>query len=198
MGSKPTIILVDVVFYEKEHAIFEKKQCFPGNCTHAAWRLWGQEWNCTVASDFTRSIAKQSEVFLEANWEQWEEFFCSHICVSSENTRCVSFQWCCLQVSYSRKTLTSQCLLDKNKMISGIIPVLLAQSLICSQQNVGQNLSLLFKKVFGTEKSYSNHSCVCLDSFRISHHVSTTRAGRDHLTAAIFLLTQLRKILTSF
>ena len=83
MGLKPTIILVDVVFYEKEHAIFEKIQCFPGKCTCAACRLWGQEWNCTVAPDFMSIIAKQSVVFLYANWETVRGIPLEpHMCVS--------------------------------------------------------------------------------------------------------------------
>lgn len=115
MGSNPTIILVDLVFSEKEHAIFEKIQCFPGKCTCAACRQWGQEWDCTVAQDFISSVAKHSVVLLEAYQEnsEWNSFW-SHMCVSSENT-CISFQWCYLTVTYGRKTLTSQCLLDKNK-----------------------------------------------------------------------------------
>lgn len=198
MGSKPTIILVDLVCDEKEHAILEMIQCFPGNCTCAACRLWGQEWNCTVAPDFTSSIAKHSMVLLEAYRENRERNSFGATCGYLLRTRGafhfndVVYRW-----HIAGKLWLPNVYLTK-EMISAILPVLPTQSLIRSQKNIGQNLSLLFKNGFGTEKSYSNHSCVWLDSFRVSHHVSITHAWRDHLSAETFLLGPLRKILISF
>lgn len=140
------------------------------------------ELHC-VAPDFTSSIAKHSMVLREAYRKNRERNSFGATCGCLLRTRGafhfndVVYRW-----HIAGKLWLSNVYLTK-KMISTIIPVLPTQSLIRSQKNISQNLSLLFKKGFGTEKSYSNHSCVWLDSFRISHHVSITHAWRDHLSA---------------